>query len=170
MQFVQFQTLLNCITSDFLQHGYSPYGPPPPFPHPTTPGDPSIPRTENSQVNLSFAFKSESRILNMTQSLLCYGVLRVTRHPHVMERMPCSRWTFHVVVTGFGRLLAANRSRLLATYPTAGSGLLAIADATAGPPGWQVSPPFGMPLWTTLHQPTSSSPTIRQAYANLIQI
>jgi hypothetical protein len=29
------------MTDDFLQQGYALYGPPPPFPHPTTPGDPS---------------------------------------------------------------------------------------------------------------------------------
>jgi hypothetical protein len=81
MQFVQFQTLINCVTNEFLRCGYSLYGTPPLFPHPTTPGDLSTSRTNNSQVKLSFVFKSESRLLNMTQSLLCYGVLRVVRHP-----------------------------------------------------------------------------------------
>jgi hypothetical protein len=77
----QFQTLLDRVTNDFLQHGYTSYGPSPPFPHPTTPGDPSTPRVESSKVNLSFAFKSEFRLLNMTRSLFCYRVLRVARHP-----------------------------------------------------------------------------------------
>jgi hypothetical protein len=82
MQFCQFQTiLLTYVTNDFLQQGYTPYGPPSPFPHPTTPSDPSTPHVESSQVNMYFAFKSESRLLNMTRSLWCYRVLRVAQHP-----------------------------------------------------------------------------------------
>jgi hypothetical protein len=64
MQFVQFQTLFNCVTNDFLKHGHSPYGTPPPFPHPTTLGDPSTPCANSSQVILTFVLKSESRLLN----------------------------------------------------------------------------------------------------------
>jgi hypothetical protein len=47
--FSNFQTiLLNCITNDYLQQGYTPYGPPPPFPRPTTSGDPSTPHVDSS--------------------------------------------------------------------------------------------------------------------------
>jgi hypothetical protein len=47
--FFNFQTiLLNCVTNDFLQQGYTPYGPSPSFSHPTTPGDPSTQRIHNS--------------------------------------------------------------------------------------------------------------------------
>jgi hypothetical protein len=81
MQFFEFQTLLNCITNDFLQQDYSPYGMSLLFPRLTTPDDPSTPHIDSSQVNLSFAFKLESRLLNMTRSLLCYRVLRVVKHP-----------------------------------------------------------------------------------------
>jgi hypothetical protein len=41
MQFFQFQTiLLNCVTNDFLQQGYTLYSSPSPFHRPTTRGDP----------------------------------------------------------------------------------------------------------------------------------
>jgi hypothetical protein len=50
MQFVQFKTLLKCVTNDFLQCGYSPYGTSPPFPRPTTLNDPSTPHTDSSHV------------------------------------------------------------------------------------------------------------------------
>jgi hypothetical protein len=50
--FSNFQTiLLNYVTIDFLQQGHTPYGLPPPFPHPTTPDDPSTPHVDISQVN-----------------------------------------------------------------------------------------------------------------------
>jgi hypothetical protein len=50
--FSNFRTiLLNCVTNDFLHQGYTPYGLPPPFPHPTTPDDPTTPCVNNSQVN-----------------------------------------------------------------------------------------------------------------------
>jgi hypothetical protein len=50
--FSNFQTiLLNCVTIDFLQQGYTLYNPPLPFSHPTTPGDPSTPHVDNSQGN-----------------------------------------------------------------------------------------------------------------------
>jgi hypothetical protein len=51
-QFSKFQTiLLNCVTNDFFQQWYTLYGMPPPFPHPTTPGDPLTPRVDSSQFN-----------------------------------------------------------------------------------------------------------------------
>jgi hypothetical protein len=81
MQFFQFQTLLNCVTNDFLQHGNIPHGLLPPFPPPMTSGDPSTLRVESSLLNLSFALKLESRLLNMSQFLLCYRVLRVASDP-----------------------------------------------------------------------------------------
>jgi hypothetical protein len=82
MKIFQFQIiLLNCVTNDFLKQGYTPYSLSPPFPHPTTPDDPSTPHIESSQAKLYFALKSECRLLNMTRSLLCYMVLRVARHP-----------------------------------------------------------------------------------------
>jgi hypothetical protein len=100
-----------------LQQGYTPYGPPPPFPCPTTPGDPSIPHAESSQVNLSFPLNSQSRLLNMTQSLLCYRVFRVARHPRCRgEDLPLLVDLSH----GHhrcGRLLATFRYRLLAPSP-----------------------------------------------------
>jgi hypothetical protein len=43
--------LLNCVTNDFLQQGYTPYGPPPLFPHPSTPGEPSMPHVDRSYVS-----------------------------------------------------------------------------------------------------------------------
>jgi hypothetical protein len=91
----QFQTILiNCVPNDFLQQGYTSYGSPPQFPRLTTPGDPSTPCVESSQVNLYFAFKSESRLLNMTRSLLCCRVLRVARHPRCHgEDLP---WLVHL--------------------------------------------------------------------------
>jgi hypothetical protein len=50
--FSNFQTiLLNYATNDFLQQGYTPYGYLPPFPHPTTPSDPSTPHVDSSKVN-----------------------------------------------------------------------------------------------------------------------
>jgi hypothetical protein len=42
------QILLNCIPNDFLQQGYTLYSVPPPFPRPTTPGDPSTPPVDSS--------------------------------------------------------------------------------------------------------------------------
>jgi hypothetical protein len=82
MQFFQFQTiLLNCVTNDFLQQGYTLYCRPLSFPHPIAPEDPSTPHVESSQVKLYFALKSESKLLNMTRSLLCYRVFRVARLP-----------------------------------------------------------------------------------------
>jgi hypothetical protein len=56
-----------------MQYGYSPYGMPSSFPHPTAPGDPSTLCTDSSQVNLSFVFKLEFKLLNITQSLLLQG-------------------------------------------------------------------------------------------------
>jgi hypothetical protein len=50
--FSNFQTiLLNYVTNDFLQQGYTLYGLSPSFPRPTTPGDPSTPHIDSSQVN-----------------------------------------------------------------------------------------------------------------------
>jgi hypothetical protein len=45
--------LLTYVPNDFLQQGYTLYGAPPlpPFPHPTTPGDPLTPHVDSSQVN-----------------------------------------------------------------------------------------------------------------------
>jgi hypothetical protein len=40
--------LLNYVTNDFLHQGYTLYGPPPLFPRPTTPGDPSTPHVDNA--------------------------------------------------------------------------------------------------------------------------
>jgi hypothetical protein len=56
--------LLNRVLNDFLQEGYTPYNapPPPPFPRPTTPGDPSTPHVDSSQVN-------ETTILYSRQNL-----------------------------------------------------------------------------------------------------
>jgi hypothetical protein len=52
MQINFIKILLNCVPNDFLQQRYTPYGAPPlPFPRPTTPGDPSTPHVDNSQVN-----------------------------------------------------------------------------------------------------------------------
>jgi hypothetical protein len=52
LKYANFQTtLLNYVTNDFLQQRYTPYGPPPPFSHPTSPGDPSTPHIDSSQVN-----------------------------------------------------------------------------------------------------------------------
>jgi hypothetical protein len=50
--FSNFQTILcNCVTNDFMQQEYTPYGPPPSFPRPITPGDPPTPYVDSSQVN-----------------------------------------------------------------------------------------------------------------------
>jgi hypothetical protein len=78
-----------------------------PFPHPTTLGNASTPHADSSQVNLSFAFKSESRLLNMTQSLLCYRVLTVSGTYDAVGRISCSRWTFHMAAATSSRLLGA---------------------------------------------------------------
>jgi hypothetical protein len=45
--------LLNYVPNDFLQQAYTPYGAPPPltFPRLTTPGNPSTPHIDSSQVN-----------------------------------------------------------------------------------------------------------------------
>jgi hypothetical protein len=40
--------LLNGVTNDFLQQGYTPYDLPLPFSHPTTPGDPLTPLIDSS--------------------------------------------------------------------------------------------------------------------------
>jgi hypothetical protein len=44
--------LLNYVTNSFIQQVYTLYGPPPPpFPRPTTLGNPSTPHVDSSQVN-----------------------------------------------------------------------------------------------------------------------
>ena len=56
-----------------MQYGMSPYGPPPQVPRPTTPVEPSTPRGDASQVNLSFLFMLEFKILTMSLSVLLQG-------------------------------------------------------------------------------------------------
>jgi hypothetical protein len=75
-----------------------------------------------------------------------------------MARMSCSRCTSHMTATASDRILAAYRSRLLASSPTAvsrsalwhsspidGSGVLAIADAV-GSSTWRAG---AAALWIT---------------------
>jgi hypothetical protein len=56
-----------------VQYVCSPYGPPPQVPRPTAPGDPSTPRHDASQVDLSFLFKSDLKFLNLSHSFLLQG-------------------------------------------------------------------------------------------------
>jgi hypothetical protein len=57
------QIFLNHVLNDLMQQGYTPYGvPPPPFPRPTTPSDPSTQHVDSSQVN-------ETTILYSSQNL-----------------------------------------------------------------------------------------------------
>jgi hypothetical protein len=56
-----------------MQYVGSPYGPPPVVPRPTAPGDPSTPRHDASQVDLSFLFKSDFKFLNLSHSFLLQG-------------------------------------------------------------------------------------------------
>jgi hypothetical protein len=142
MQFVQFQILLNCVTNNLLQDGYSQYGTPLLFPRLTTSGDPSTPCTDRSQVNLSFAFKSESRLLNMTRSFLCYRVLREVRHPwccgkdlsqpvdlpRVRHRLRQASGHHTVQASGAPHEVVSS-SVFQHSSPTVGSGLLPIADS-----------------------------------------
>jgi hypothetical protein len=53
-----------------MQYVFSPYGPPPQVPCPTAPGDPSTPRHDASQVDLSLLFKSDFKFLNLSHSFL----------------------------------------------------------------------------------------------------
>jgi hypothetical protein len=142
--------MLNCVTNDLLEHNYSPYGTSPPFPCPTTLGDPMTSRANSSQVNLSFVFKSESRLLNKTQSLLCYRVLRVVRHPWcrgevLLQPADLPRGRHHLwqasgrhTVQASGALpIAVSSSVFQHSSPTVGSGLLATADAM-GNSTWRV--------------------------------
>jgi hypothetical protein len=99
--------LLNCITNDFLQHGYSLYGPLPLFPHPTTLGDPSTPRTESFQVNLSFTFKSESKLLNMTR--FC-----VKSHG---RQQPGQTWSPHMLCAGVEDSTVRHSCKMLLNTP-----------------------------------------------------
>jgi hypothetical protein len=98
-------------------------------------------------------------------------------------RQICSKQVSKVILatTASDRILAAFRSRLLASSPTAvfrsafwhsspidGSGLLAVTDTVGAPPGGQAPTPFGSPLWRTPHRPTTfTPPTVRQAYVKI---
>jgi hypothetical protein len=53
-----------------MQYVYSPYGPLPQVPRLTAPSDPSTPRHNASQVDLSFLFKSDFKFLNLSHSFL----------------------------------------------------------------------------------------------------
>jgi hypothetical protein len=56
-----------------MRYVSSPYGPLPQVPHPTAPGDPSTPRHNASQVDLSFLFKSDFKFLNLSHSFMLQG-------------------------------------------------------------------------------------------------
>jgi hypothetical protein len=70
-----------------------------------------------------------------------------------MGRIFHSRWTYHVAATASDRLLAAFRSRLLVPSPTAGSGLLAIANVM-GSSTWRTG---AATLWNASVDNTTST-------------
>jgi hypothetical protein len=100
-------------------------------------GDPSTPRLDSSHVNLSFVFKLEFKLINMSQSFLFQGS-QSSLTPMMPGRISSSRATFHVATITSSWIMAATRCRLLAadasrsvfehSSPTAGLGLFADVD------------------------------------------
>jgi hypothetical protein len=160
------------------------------FPRPTTPGDPSTPQVDSSQVTettIYFVFKPESRLLNMHD--LIYYVLQASHS----SQAPGPQWTGGSPTPGEPPTWSPPPSagfwppwgpgfwrppvqpypgQTIGHPPSQPAGHPPPPPSWGSPPGEYVPSPFGSPpLRSPLLQPmTSTPPTVRNYFAILTHI